>query len=451
MKEFDLVVIGAGSGLNVATKAAAAGLKTAIVEEGPMGGTCLNRGCIPSKIILHSADVAETTDGAPRFGIVPKGYSVDFAKVTRRASAAADRESREIEEGIKDTENLTLFKSRARFIGERAIVAGTETIRGKKVVVAAGTRPAIPAIDGINGVKYMTSDEALRLRKQPKSVVILGGGFIAAEMAHFFGALGTKVIIVQRSMMLRNEDREITDAYVKAVRKKYTVIPGYEPKSVSRKGGKIVLVVKNEAGAKTITADSFLVATGRVPNSDVLDVAKAGIEVDNRGYIRTNDYLETTAKNVWAFGDIAGKYLLKHSANLEAQYVWNNISGRKKKVDYWPMPHAVFSSPQIAAVGYTEEELKEKGVDYVIGKHYYRGTGMGLALDEKDGFVKMLVERKSRKMLGCHIIGPDAASIIHEAVVAMKAGLTADAIAHTVHIHPALSEVVQRAAMKAHQ
>ncbi|MBI4019498.1 MAG: dihydrolipoyl dehydrogenase [Candidatus Aenigmarchaeota archaeon] len=449
MKQFDLVVIGAGSGLNVATKAAAAGLKVAIVEEGPMGGTCLNRGCIPSKIVLHSADVAETIDGARRFGIVPKGYSVDFAKVTRRASNAVDEESREIEEGIKDTQNLALFKARARFIGERTVAAGNEMIQGKKIVIAAGTRPAMPSIPGINKVKYMTSDEALRVKKQPKSMIILGGGFIAAEMAHFYGALGTKITIIQRSTMLRNEDKEIADAYTKAAGKKYKLMLGYESKSVSQKGKKITLIIKNQSGAKSISADSLLVATGRVPNSDVLDVAKAGIDVDDRGYIRTNDYLETSAKNVWALGDIAGKYLLKHSANLEAQYVWNSILGDRKMVDYWPMPHAIFSSPQIAAVGYTEEELKEQGADYSGSTYYYRSTGMGLALDEKDGFVKILLAKKSGKILGCHIVGPDAASIIHEVIVAMKAGLTADAVGRTVHIHPALSEVVQRAALKA--
>ena len=209
MKEFDLVVIGAGSGLNVATRAAEFGMKVAVIEEGAMGGTCLNRGCIPSKVILHSADVAETIDGARRFGIAPKGYKVDFLKVTSRASAAVDKEAREIEEGIRGTPNITLFKARARFTGERTILAGDKVIKGKKIVIAAGTRPAVPLIEGINNVSYITSDEALRLRKQPKAMIILGGGFIAAEMAHFFGALGTKVIIVQRSVMLRNEDREI--------------------------------------------------------------------------------------------------------------------------------------------------------------------------------------------------------------------------------------------------
>ena len=188
-----------------------------------------------------------------------------------------------------------------------------------------------------------------------------------------------------------------------------------------------------------------MIATGRVPNTDILEVKRGGIDLDERGYVKTNDYLETSAPNTWAFGDIAGKYLLKHSANLEAKFVFNNMYSEKKKVDYWPMPHAIFTSPQIAAVGYTEEELKEKKVAYAIGKYNYKNTGMGAALAEKDGFVKILAG-SDHKILGCHIIGPDASAIIHEVVVAMTLGAPTEQLAEVPHIHPALPEVVQRAA-----
>jgi mycothione reductase len=447
MKEFDLIVIGAGSGLNVASSAADMGLNVAIVEEGPMGGTCLNRGCIPSKIIIHSADVAETFDRASLFGLKSKGYSVDFAEVTKRASNAVDKDAKEIEDGINETENMELFKATGKFAGERTVVVGSKKIKGKKILVAAGTRPTAPPIEGIKDVEYLTSDEALRLTKQPRSMVVLGGGFIACELAHFYGALGTKITMLQRSVLLRKEDQEIADAFTKSFSKKHSVILGYSTKSVKKKGKKIIITAEsNDGKKKIIETDSLLVATGRNPNTDILEVEKAGIEVDRRGYIKTNEYLETTAHDVWALGDIAGKYLLKHSANLEAKYVFNNAFGREKKpVDYWPMPHAVFSSPQIAAVGYTEEELNEKGVNFAIGRYPYSSTGMGLALAEKDGFVKVMADRKTKKILGCHIIGPEAASIIHEVIVAMKNSLTTQQVVDTVHIHPAMSEVVHRA------
>ncbi len=448
MKEFDLIIIGAGSGLNVASAAAEKGLSVAIIEEGPMGGTCLNRGCIPSKMIIHSADVAETINKSHLFGIIQKGYTVDFARVTLRASRAVDEDAKEIEEGIKETENMELFKKRGRFIGERKISVENKMITGKKIVVAAGTRPSIPPIEGIEDVNYMTSDNALRVTKQPKSMIVLGGGFIAAELAHFFGALGTKITIIQRSIMLRNEDREVADTFAKVFGKKHEIVLGYSPKIVKQKGKMIILTAEDQnKKTKVFEAESLLVATGRIPNTDILDVQKGNIETNEAGYIKVNQYLETTAKNTWALGDIVGKYLLKHSANLEAQYVWQNVFGGKKiPVDYWPMPHAIFTSPPIAAVGYTEEELQEKKINYAVGKYYYKSTGMGAALEEKEGFAKILADRKTRKILGCHIIGPEAPSIIHEVIIAMKAQLPADFVASTVHIHPAMSEVVQRAA-----
>ena len=450
MKEFDLIVIGAGSGLNVSSAAAAQGLHVAIVEDGAMGGTCLNRGCIPSKMILHSADVVETIGRSSIFGISSKITGIDFAKATLRASNTVDKDARSIEQGILDTENMELFKSKARFVSERTLSVGGKTIKGEKVVVAAGTRPSIPPIEGIEGVRYLTSDNAMRLTKQPKSMIILGGGFIAAELAHFFGALGTNVTIVQRSVMLREEDREIAETFTRIFSRKHTILLGYSAKSAKQKGSSIMLVIEDQnKKTRTLEAESLLIATGRVPNTDVLDVKKGGIETDERGYIKVNQYMETTAKNTWALGDIVGRYLLKHSANLEAKYVIMNALGRSKKpIDYWPMPHAVFSSPQIAAVGYTEEELKEKKKQYAVGRYYYKNSGMGAALAEEEGFMKILADRRNRKILGCHIIGPEAPSIIHEVIVAMKAGLTADALAETVHIHPAMSEVVQRAALR---
>jgi len=230
--------------------------------------------------------------------------------------------------------------------------------------------------------------------------------------------------------------------------KKHNIILGYSTKKVEQKGDKILITAENKEGkTKQLETDSLLVATGRKPNTDILEVEKAGIEVNEYGYVKVNEYLETTAKNIWALGDIVGKYLLKHSANLEAQYVYTNMFGKEKKaVDYWPMPHAIFTSPQIASVEYTEEELKEKKMDYAVGKYYYKNTGMGEAFAEEDGFVKILVDRKTRKILGCHIIGPQASTLIHEVVVIMAADLPVDILARTTHAHPAMSEVVQRAA-----
>ena len=447
MQTFDLIVIGAGSGLNVSSAAAEREMKVAVVERGPMGGTCLNRGCIPSKIIIHSADVAETIKNSHLFGIKSRISSIDFAKITGRASDIIDKDAKEIEEGIREDKNTILFNTEAKFVAERTLKVGKETIKGNKVIIAAGTRPSVPNIDGLKDVDFITSDEALRLKKQQKVMTILGGGYIAAELAHFYGALGTKINIIQRrDVLVPNEDEEIAKKFTEIFRKKYNVLLGFDAVKVSKNGKNFVVVAKSKNSTKKLVSDQLLVATGRVPNTDLLDVAKTNVAVDNNGFIKTNDYLETTAKNVWALGDIAGKFLFKHSANLEAEYVYYNaILGKKLKIDYTAMPHAIFSSPQVAGVGLREQDLKKKKTKYAVGEYSYIKSGMGTALQDNEGFVKIFADKKTRKILGCHILGTDASTLIHEVIIAMKAGLKVDAISEAVHVHPALSEVVQRA------
>ena len=447
MQSFDLIVIGAGSGLNVSSAAAEMGLKVAVVEKGPMGGTCLNRGCILSKIIIHSADVAETARNSAKFGINSKISSIDFKKITARASSIVDKDAKEIEEGIIEDKNTTLFKTEAKFIADKTLKAGKETIRGDKIVIAAGTRPSVPPVEGLKDVDFITSDEALRLKKLPKSMTILGGGYIAAELAHFYGSLGTKINIIQRGKyLIPNEDEEISKKFTEIFSAKYDVFTESDAIKAEKKDKKFIVSLKNKNSIKKIISDQLLVATGRISNSDLLDVKKTDVETDDKGFIKTNEYLETSAKNIWALGDIAGKFLFKHSANLESQYVYSNaILNKRVKVDYSAMSHAIFSSPQIAGVGLREQDLKERKMDYAIGRYRYINSGMGIALQDEDGFVKIFADRKTRKILGCHILGTDASTLIHEVLIAMRNGLTADAIQNTVHIHPALSEVVQRA------
>ncbi|MBI3027088.1 dihydrolipoyl dehydrogenase [Candidatus Woesearchaeota archaeon] len=447
MQTFDLIVIGAGSGLNVSSAAAEMGMKVAVVEKGPMGGTCLNRGCIPSKIIIHSADVAETINRAKLFGINSKISSIDLKKITARASSIVDKDAKEIEEAIIEDKNTTLFKTEAKFIGDRTLKAGNETIKGEKVVIAAGTRPSVPLIEGLKEVDFMTSDEALRLKKQPKAMTILGGGYIAAELAHFYGSLGTKINIIQRgNILIPNEDEEIASKFTEIFKGKYNVLTGFNTKKVHKKKGKFVVEAEGKKSKKKLVSDQLLVATGRIPNTDLLDVKKTNVEIDDKGFIKTNEYLETTAKNIWALGDIAGKFLFKHSANLESQHVYYNaILDKRVKVDYEAMPHAIFTSPQIAGVGLREQDLRERKMYYAKGMYDFIKSGMGIALQDNEGFVKIFADKKTRKILGCHILGSHASTLIHEVIVAMKAGLTTDAIKDAVHIHPALSEVVQRA------
>ncbi len=450
MEKFDLIVIGSGSGLDVANAAAQRGLKVAIIEKGRMGGTCLNRGCIPSKLLIHSADVMEIIQTARTFGINVEKVTVDFEKIVQRTNGIIDTDSERIRNAFGEIENPRLFPHQCRFVGQKVISTGDETITADRILIATGTRPGIPKIAGLEDGTYITSDEALRLARQPKVLTIMGGGYIAAELAHFFGSLGTKINIIQRrNVLLPDEDEEVSAKFTEIFSRKYNVCLGCRVESVSKENDQVSVRAKNPSGqVLELQSDQLLVAAGRIPNSDTLDLAKTGVQVDRDGFIVVDQYLETSVKGIFALGDAIGRYQFKHSANLEAQYAFNNIvlPERKVAVDYTAMPHAVFSSPQVAGAGYTEQELREKGIHYTKSLYHYKNTAMGEAIEDRDGFVKLLVSPHDRKILGCHILGSHASVLIHEVLVAMKAGLSVDSISRTVHIHPALSEVVARAA-----
>ena len=454
VREFDLIVIGSGAGLEVASAAAQTGLKVAIIEKSNMGGTCLNRGCIPSKLLLHSADVAEIIKSANLFGINVEKFSIDFQKIVERVTNMIDSNSSDIRKSLDNTENPKLFASECKFVDDKVLLVGEQKISSNKFLIAAGTRPRIPNIKGLSSANYVTSDEALRIHEQPKILTIIGGGYISAELGHFFGSLGTKINIIHHSKyLLPKEDEEISKKFTEVFSKKYNLYLDCTPDLVTNKSGKFVVSLRGFDSNKyqEIESDQLLVAAGRIPNSDSLDLSKTGIEISDDGYIKVDGTLATNVDGIFALGDIIGRHQFRHSANLEAQYAFYNILNNKKKiqVDYSAMPHAIFSSPQVAGVGYTEQELKSSGkMDYDISTYRYIDTAMGKALEDTEGFVKFLVSKKDRKILGCHIIGSQASILIHEVLVAMKSGDgTIDNISKTVHVHPALSEVVSRAAI----
>jgi dihydrolipoamide dehydrogenase len=468
IEKFDLIVIGSGSGLDVANAIFQHGLRVAIVEKDRMGGTCLNRGCIPSKLLIHSADVAETIKRAHLFGIKVDGFTVDFQRMVERVNNITDSSSEQIMNAFEGIENPKLFSKECRFVGEKTLSVGKDKtnseegimITADKILIAAGSRPRIPNVSGLNESGYITSDEIFRIRNQPKTLTIIGGGYIACELAHFFGALGTEINILQRGdLLVPEEDEEVSQRFTEIFSKKYNVYLGYKAKSVSKvkvdSGSQFHIAATRKddnASEKTldIVSDQLLIAAGRVPNSDTLALDKTGVKINYKGYIVTDRYLETNVKGIYALGDIVGRYLFKHNANNEAQYAYYNIiasSGEKIPVNYYAMPHAIFSSPQIAGVGLREQDLRNMNINYHKSVYPYIKTAMGEAIEDRDGFVKFLVNKSDKKILGCHIIGSDASTLIHEVLVAMRHGdSTIDSISMTIHIHPALSEVVARAA-----
>ena len=459
MEKFDLIVIGSGAGLDVATAAAKKGLKVAIIEKSKLGGTCLNGGGIPSKLLIYSANIIEIIKKAEIFGIKVEEYSIDFEKIINRVNKIVDTDANKIKERLKESKNPRLFLQECKFIGEKKIAIANEIITADKILIACGTRPYIPKIKGLENVDYITSNEALRLKYQPKTLTIIGGGYIACELAHFFGALGTKINIIQRNnFLLPNEDIDVSRKFTKIFSKKYNVYLGYNTEMVSyiydntnNQTKKIFdVIIKDKFGKSLeIESEQLLIATGRIPNLDLLNIEKESIKLNENGFILVDEYLQTNSDGIFAIGDVIGKYQCMHNAKNEAHYAYNNIlyPDNKLSVNYNAIPHAIFTSPQIAGVGYTEQQLKKEKIEYVKSIYPYIQTGMGKAIEDKDGFVKFLIDKKNKYILGCHIMGTDASILIHEVLVAMRTGNgTIDNITKTIHIHPALSEVVSRAA-----
>ncbi|MEF8871526.1 MAG: dihydrolipoyl dehydrogenase [Haloarculaceae archaeon] len=461
MQEFDFLVIGSGSGLDVANVAANQGLSVAIVEKGPLGGTCLNRGCIPSKHLLYHADVLETVERADEFNIDVTVDSVDFADIVRTVNEEVSEDAESIRNGLRSSSRHDLFEGEASFVDERTVeISGGDDdgarLRAETILIAAGSRPSIPPIDGIESVDYLTSTDALQLETTPDHLIIVGGGYIAAELGHFFGTFGSDVTIVgRRPHLLPEADEEVAEAFTDRYSERFTVHTGHTATSVTEADGQITVEARPyeygddpgivEGDAVTATGDELLVAAGRVSNADTLNLDVTDVETDDRGFIETDEYLRTDAEGVWALGDIVGEYLLKHSANHEARTAARNIFGDDlEPVDYSAMPFAVFASPEVAGVGAREEELRAADREYATNTYSYEDTARGGAM-QADGFVKVLIDPQG-EILGCHIVGPDASTLIQEVVVAMKSGTgTVRDIRTAVHIHPALTEVVQRA------
>jgi dihydrolipoamide dehydrogenase len=288
----------------------------------------------------------------------------------------------------------------------------------------------------------------MRLEERPRRIAMLGGGYVSAELAHFFDAIGSEVsIIEQEPLLLPGEDEEISERFTEVYERRFGLHLSSTVTQVRSNGHELLLRLSSDGNEQTLSTDVLMLAVGRVPNSDVLQVERAGVEVDDGGFVKTNEYLETNVPGIWALGDIVGRYMLKHNANLEAVHVAHNIFSPEKRarINYRGMPHAVFASPQVAGVGVTERQAQRQKLDYVAGAYDYHDTAYGSSIEDHDGFVKVLADRETRDILGCHIIGTEASVLIQEVANAMRARLPTSAITQSVYVHPALPEVVQRA------
>lgn len=449
MKEYDVIVIGAGdAGLGVAFRAAGSGQTVALIEKSNVGGTCTNVGCVPSKTLIHPADRLMEIEEASRLGISVKSARADFATVMKRMKKAVTGGRAGIEGALKDTKEIDRYKGAGRFAGRSVIETPAGRITGKKIFIATGARPDIPPVKGMDAVPYLTNESVLKLTRLPKSIVIIGGGTIAVEYGHFFAAMGSAVTIVQQGdRLVAGEEPEIAELLRRALEKRsLKILTNTTVVEVGSKAGVCVVGVTDRTGkGRQITAERILLAAGRRSNADQLDVERAAIATDAAGYIQVDDYLRTSRRDVWAVGDAAGRQMFTHAADKAVEIAWHNATHQNKlRMPFDLVPRAVFTWPQIASVGMTEARAR-KDHDVLVGRAQFSDVVMGDAMGEKEGFAKAVVEKKTRRILGFHIVGPHAAVLIQEVVSAVAQGGTVESVTGAMHIFPSLSGLIPEA------
>ena len=454
METYDIAIIGTGSGNSILDERYA-GKRVAICEQGTFGGTCLNVGCIPTKMFVYAAEVANTVRRAARYGVDAHVDRVRWDDIVSRIFGRIDPIAISGEDYRRSSPNIDVYGRHTRFGPVQA--DGRHLLRtdlgdeftAEQVVIAAGSRPVIPPAIRECGVEYHTSDTIMRIAELPEHIVIVGSGFVAAEFAHVFSALGVRVTMVIRgACLLRHCDDTICERFTRIASSKWELRTRRNIVGGENRGSGVTLELDDRC---TLDADLLLVATGRVSNADRLDAEQAGVDVED-GRVVVDEYQRTSARGVFALGDVSSPYLLKHVANHEARVVQHNLlcdwddPESMAITDHRYVPAAVFTDPPLAAVGLTENQAVAKGLDISVAIQDYGDVAYGWAMEDTTGIVKLIAERGSGRLLGAHIMGYQASSIIQPLIQAMSFGLTAVEMARGQYwIHPALPEVVENA------
>ncbi len=458
----DLLIIGTGSGNAIPHELER--MRIAIVERATFGGTCLNRGCIPSKMLVMPANRVREAQEAAHLGVVFEPPRIDWESIQMRMWGRIDTIAEAGEDYRRSLPNVSVFAGDARFVGDRTIRVtaadgSVAEVVGEQVVLAAGASAVVPDIPGLVGTPFHTSDTIMRAERVPRRLVVIGGGFIAAEMGHVFASLGSEVFVVHRgARLLRHEDREVSARFTDEFGRNVELHLCTEVVGVEHSANGFRLALAPAPGhdgpdcPTDVTGDALLVTTGRRPNGAELGVEASGVELDPDGYVVTDELLRTTAQGIWALGDVRNPRQLKHLANREAKVVFHNIAHPEspRALDERVVPHAVFSHPEVASVGDTEQEIQARGQAYRVGRCDYAGTAYGWSLDDRTSFAKVLVDADTGLLLGGHVIGPQAATLMQQLAQAMTFGLTAERVAREqIWAHPGLAEVLENALIDA--
>ncbi|PLS15324.1 dihydrolipoyl dehydrogenase [Bacillus sp. M6-12] len=462
-EEFDLVIVGGGTGGYVAAiRAAQLGLKTAIVEKGKLGGTCLHRGCIPSKALLRSAEVFSTAKKSEEFGVLTGEVSLDFGKVQQRKASIVESLHKGVQHLMKQGK-IEVYQGTGRILGPSIFspMPGTisvemnngsdnEMLIPKNVIIATGSRPrTLPGLE-IDGQQVLTSDEALQLEKLPQSIIIVGGGVIGIEWASMLNDFGVDVTVIEYAdRIIPTEDQEISKEMQRLLKKRgVKIFTGAKVLPDTLEKGELVTIAAEVKGqTKEFSAEKILVSVGRQANTEGIGLENTDIQIE-KGYIQTNQFYQTKESHIYGIGDCIGGLQLAHVASREGITAVEHIAGNKpESIDYSLVSKCIYSSPEAASVGLTESEAKEKGYSVKIGKFSFRAIGKALVFGESDGFVKIVADEKTNDILGVHMIGPHVTDMISEAGLARVLDATPWEVAKTIHPHPTLSEAIGEAAL----
>jgi dihydrolipoamide dehydrogenase len=458
MNSYDVAIIGSGPGGYVAAiRCAQLGMKTAIIEKyATLGGTCLNVGCIPSKALLDSSHHYE--DAIKHFeehGIeVPGEVKVNLEKMIARKQAVVDQTTGGIDFLMKKN-SIDVYQGLGSFKDATHItISGDKTteIEAKNTIIATGSKPSSLPFINIDKERIITSTEALKLKEIPKHLIVIGGGVIGLELGQVYKRLGSEVTVVEyMDRIIPTMDAGLSKELNKVFKKaKFSMQVSHKVKSVERKGKEVIVKADNKKGEEVeFKGDYCLVSVGRRPYTDGLNAEAAGVKLDDRGRVEVNNHLQTSASNIYAIGDVVKGAMLAHKAEEEGVFVAETLAGQKPHIDYNLIPGVVYTWPEVAAVGKTEEQLKEAGVDYKVGSFPMRALGRSRASMDLDGFVKILADKSTDEILGVHMIGARAADMIAEAVIAMEFRASAEDVSRMSHAHPTFTEAIKEAALAA--
>ena len=454
MKQSDVVIVGGGpAGYVAAIRASQLGGKVILIERDSLGGTCLNRGCIPTKVLLHSVGILESARKGRDYGVNVGDISIDFAKMMSHKDAVVNTLVTGVQYLMRSNA-IEVIKGTGTVISPTEVEVDSgekESVKGTRIILAPGSVPSVVPIPGVDSSGVITSDDTLQLSEIPRSLLVVGGGAIGVEFATIFAKLGTKVTIVEMlPQIIPTEDLELSTSLKEVLERGGIKI--FTSAQVSRiedapEGDKLITVTTGE-GEQKLTAELVLVAVGRKPNLEGLGLEGVGIKTE-RGSITVNDRMETSIPGIYAAGDAVGGILLAHVASVEGAVAVENALGKDSVMDYRAVPRCIYTMPEVAAVGLTESQAREEGLNLKIGRFPFTANSKALILGHPDGFVKVLSDARSGEIFGVHIFGPQATELISEATLAMGMEATVSEISSTIHAHPTLSEAMREATLDA--